>query len=227
MQRRTSSPWVLVTLLATLAACSSQPGQVAPVHSADGSSVAAASRTTTIPARLAQPRIAERDPRRPAYDRAEWQPHGWADADHDGCNTRAEVLKLESSVRVATKAGNCTVLTGAWADPYTGRTTTSAADLQIDHLVALSDAAASGGWAWPAERKVAFANDLADEWELNAVTAAENTRKGDLGPDRWSPPLASFHCAYVAAYAAIKARWDLAVTASQWAAILDVWRSCP
>jgi hypothetical protein len=55
--------------------------------------------------------------------------------------------------------------------------------------VALSDAHASGGWAWPPERKVAFANDLEDADELNATWGPENERKADYGPDRWSPRL--------------------------------------
>lgn len=173
---------------------------------------------------LAHPRIAAPDPARPAYNRDEWQPHGWEDADKNGCDSRAEVLKAESAKPVTTKATNCTVVSGEWADRYTGRTFTSASDVQIDHLVALGDAAASGGWAWSASRKLAFANDLDDAWQLNAVWGSENERKADYGPDRWQPPRPGFRCTYVGAYAAIKARWGLTVTQAQWTAIDTTWK---
>ena len=174
---------------------------------------------------LGQPRVAMPDPNRARYVRDEWQPRGWADADGDGCNTREEVLIAESQAPPQLGPG-CRVLSGQWVDRYTARSTTSPAALQIDHLVALSDAHASGGWAWASDKKVAFANDLDDSDELNAVWGAENEAKADYGPDRWIPPNEAFRCAYVEAYAAIKARWDLTVTPAQWAAIERVWSGC-
>lgn len=164
-------------------------------------------------------------PQRPRYERGQWQPHGWADEDANGCNTRAEVL-LAEAVAPVTRTGVCRITAGEWEDRYTGRRVSDPAELQIDHLVALSDAHASGGWAWPAERKVAFANDLADADELNAVWGPENERKADDGPDRWLPPNPAFRCAYVAAYSRIKARWDLTVTPTQWTAIEAVRAGC-
>lgn len=174
---------------------------------------------------LAHPRIAVPDPGRSRYDRGEWQPHGWSDADGNGCNTREEVL-LAEAVGPVTRGPGCKIVSGEWEDRYTGRRTTSPAAFQVDHLVALSDASASGGWAWSAERKVAFANDLADADELNAVWGPENERKADYGPDGWMPPAVAFRCAYVAAYSRIKAHWDLTVTPQQWAAIERVWAGC-
>lgn len=163
----------------------------------------------------------------PRYARDQWQPHGWADADGDGCNTREEVLMAESKVGVQGHGPGCKILGGDWVDPYTGLRTTSPADLQIDHLVALADAHRSGGWAWPAARKVSFANDLRDPELLNAVSGQENQRKSDDGPDEWLPPKPEYRCSYVAAYARIKARWDLTVTARQHDAIVRVMRGCP
>lgn len=157
--------------------------------------------------------------------RDEWQPHGWADVDGDGCNTRAEVLIAESSVPPR-RGPDCRIGSGECDDRYTGRRITSPAALEIDHLVALADAHASGGWAWPADRKVTFANNTDDADELNATWGPENQRKSDGGPDRWLPPNVAFRCAYVAAYAAIKARWALTVTPAQWAAVERVWSGC-
>lgn len=175
---------------------------------------------------LAHPRVAERDPARGPYIREEWDGRGWADDDGDGCNTRAEVLEAESTSPVTRRAGTCTVLTGSWVDPYTGSTYTEASEVEVDHLVSLGDASASGGWAWSPDRKRAFANDLDDAWSLNATAGAVNQRKADYGPDRWLPPAEATRCTYVAAYAGIKARWGLTVTPTQWAAIERVWREC-
>jgi hypothetical protein len=56
---------------------------------------------------------------------------------------------------------------------------------------------------------------------------AVNQAKADYGPDRWLPqPGSTARCWYVAAYARIKARWDLTVTPQQWAAIERVWAGC-
>ena len=173
---------------------------------------------------LATPRVAAPDPGRPRYDRAAYQPRGWADEDGDGCNTREEVLLAEGQA-VRTGPG-CKVLAGRWQDPFTGRRTTWPGDLEVDHLVALGDAHASGGWAWPGERKVAFTNDLGDVAQLNAVWGDENQAKADHGPDRWLPPDEKARCWYVAAYARIKARWELSVTPAQWAAVTSVWAGC-
>jgi len=173
---------------------------------------------------LARPRVGVPEPGRPRYDRDQWQPHGWADADGDGCNPREEVL-LAQGQDVQTGPG-CKILAGQWIDRFTGRRTTSPAELQIDHLVALAEAHASGGWAWPAERKAAFANDL-DDGELNAVWGPENQAKDDAGPDGWLPPDTEARCWYVSTYARIKARWDLTVTPAQWAAVTAVWAGCP
>ena len=67
----------------------------------------------------------------PVYVRAEYK--AWIDADSDCQNTRAEVLIEESLVPLPSQ---CTVSTGSWYDPYTNIYFTSAASLDVDHLVA-------------------------------------------------------------------------------------------
>ncbi len=212
--RRFSSATVVA--LAVLAGCASAQSATPPVSPTP---------PTPDAAGLAHPRVADPDPNRSRYDRTTWQPHGWIDADANCLDTRQEVLVSESRIPVRKSARGCTVLAGEWVDPYTGTVSATADRLQVDHLVALSDASQSGGWAWPQSRKVAFANDLSDSDELNAVVSAENERKADYGPDRWLPD-APARCWYVSAYARIKERWGLTVTPAQWAAIERVWSSC-
>src|SRR4029077_10041441 len=122
---------------------------------------------------------------------------GWIDADHDCQSTRAEILIVESRVPVTfTSATDCTVAGGDWIDPWSSTGNTSAHALDIDHTVPLANAWRSGAWAWTAEQRVAFANDLADTGHLIASPLGENRSKGDDGPEGWRPPSTGSWCAY-------------------------------
>lgn len=140
---------------------------------------------------------------------------GWANQGH-GCNTREAVLKAQgSNVRTDRQ---CRALSGSWVSPYDAQTYTSAAKLQIDHVVPLGEAWAAGAWSWSDAQRLAFANNLADP-ELLAVTARLNEQKGDRRPDQWKPPLASFWPTYAADWIAVKAKFHLTVTAPEKAAL--------
>ena len=114
------------------------------------------------------------------YVRDDW-PH-WSDADGDGCNTRKELLKARSTTPALIEAGSvCTIVAGTWVDPYSGRTLTSPAQVEIDHLVPLANAYRSGGHAWSViqreafdEAKKWFARCL--EWEPNNIEAQRGLR---------------------------------------------------
>ena len=131
-----------------------------------------------------------------AYSRASWV--HWIDADGDCQSTRAEVLVVESRQPVS-PAGGCTVTSGDWYDPYSGQRWTLASDLDVDHFVPLANAHASGGHAWDAARKQAYANDLRDPIHLIAVEDGLNQAKGASGPESWRPPRTAFWCDYAGA----------------------------
>jgi hypothetical protein len=80
--------------------------------------------------------------------------------------------------------GECRVGGGVWRDPYTGRTFSNPSDLDIDHMVPLGHAHASGGHAWDASRRRQYANDLRYRWHLLAVYRSANRAKGDRSPDQ-------------------------------------------
>lgn len=148
---------------------------------------------------------------------------GWVDADGDGCDTRSEVLQRDSQVPV-TFGNGCTVATGQWFSYFDGATWRQASDVDIDHVVPLAEAWASGIYAdgWSSERRVAFANDLDYPWSLETVTDDVNQSKSDRDPAEWLPPRADAHCTYAVRWVAIKYRWTLSVDTAEHAALTDV-----
>ncbi|MFG2923677.1 HNH endonuclease family protein [Streptomyces sp. NPDC048305] len=96
------------------------------------------------------------------YDRDEFG-SAWADTDRNGCGTRDDVL-AEQLDDVSRDSDGCKVLSGVLdPDPYTGTRITferGHSKVDIDHLVALSDAWQKGAQQWSDGKRRAFANDL-------------------------------------------------------------------
>ncbi|KGN37049.1 DUF1524 domain-containing protein [Knoellia subterranea] len=158
-----------------------------------------------------------------SYERDSW--NHWIDADADCQNTRHEVLIAHSQEPAQLSTSGCTVISGVWRDPYSGQTWTQAADVQIDHVVALANAHRSGGWAWSAAKKEAFANDhLAPE--LAVVGGDVNQSKADSGPETWKPPLVSAWCRYATDWAAVKRKYALTVTSAEYSALASMLGTC-
>jgi hypothetical protein len=176
---------------------------------------------------LAKVQVKGRAPKT-GYDREEFGP-AWADTDRNGCDTRNDILARDltgETFRPGTH--DCVVLTGRLDDPYTGRSITFAKahanEIQIDHVVALSDAWQKGAGQWIDDRRVQFANDPLN---LLAVSGPVNVSKSDSDAASWIPPNRSYRCAYVARQVAVKAKYGLWVTQPESAAIKRVLRGCP
>ena len=155
----------------------------------------------------------------------------WADTDHNGCDTRNDILARDLA-RPTFKPGtrDCVVLTGTLAEPYTGATIEfqrgdkTSALVQIDHVVALADAWRSGAWQWDAQRRQAFANDPDN---LLAVDGAANEDKSASSADQWLPPNVAFRCDYVKRQIAIKYAYGLSVTQAEQDAMATQLTACP
>lgn len=140
------------------------------------------------------------------YQRSKFE--GWIDADHDGCNTRNEVLIAESKTKVKLGA-HCKILSGKWVSWYDGVTTTKSSTFDIDHVVPLGEVWVSGGRKWSSAKRGRYANDLGYSWTLDAVSAHANRSKGDRDPAHWLPDRSD--CRYAQHWVAIKYRWRLSV----------------
>ncbi len=153
----------------------------------------------------------------------------WADTDRNGCDTRNDILRRDLK-RITFREGtrDCVVMSGVLADPLTGRTITFAkadADaVQIDHVVSLSDAWQKGARQWDPGKRLAFANDPLN---LMAVDGPTNGSKSDSDAATWLPPNRAFRCAMVARQTAVKAKYELWVTAAERDAIARVLAACP
>ncbi|MFJ9585476.1 HNH endonuclease family protein [Streptomyces acidicola] len=151
----------------------------------------------------------------------------WADTDSNGCGTRDDILKRDLE-DVKFKDGDCTVASGVLnPDPYAGKEITftrGRSQVDIDHLVALSDAWQKGAGQWDASKRIALANDPLN---LLAVDAGPNRSKGDGDAATWLPPNKSYRCTYVAAQVAVKKKYDLWVTTAEKDAMKSVLSDCP
>ncbi|HEY7719849.1 MAG TPA: DUF1524 domain-containing protein [Pedococcus sp.] len=155
----------------------------------------------------------------------------WSDVDRNGCDTRNDMLRRDLTDDVL-KAGTrgCVVLRGTLADPYTGariafvRGATTSARVQVDHVVALSDAWQKGAQRLSLAQRTAFANDPLN---LLAVDGPTNQRKGDGDAATWLPPRKAYRCAYVARQVAVKRKHGLWVTGAERDAIARVLSACP
>lgn len=164
------------------------------------------------------------------YARSEFG-DGWVDVDRNGCDTRNDMLRRDlTDVTIKEGTYGCVVLSGTRDDPYTGRripfvkgNATSTA-IQIDHVVALSDAWQKGAQGWDAETRIRFANDPLN---LLAVSQAANQAKSDGDAATWLPSNKAFRCDYVARQIAVKAAYGLWVTAAEKAAMAHVLAGCP
>ena len=156
------------------------------------------------------------------YDRTLFK--HWIDANKNGCDTRKEVLIAEAIVKP--KIGvKCALSGGKWVSPYDGKSYTKDSGLDIDHVVPLAEAWRSGAWAWSAQQRQDFANDLTDSRVLIAVTAGANRSKGDQDVKTWLP--AKNKCSYIEAWVAVKVRYTLTFDSGELSVIQSYFTSCP
>ncbi|MGP9816866.1 HNH endonuclease family protein [Glutamicibacter sp. 363] len=152
----------------------------------------------------------------------------WEDVDRNGCDQRNDVLARDLT-NVIFKQGtrDCVVLSGTFKDPYTGETiehVRGGGKVDIDHVVALGQAWASGAQQLTEQERTWLAND---PMNLMASDASANRQKGDKEASAWLPPNKSFRCEYVSRQIMVKSKYKLSVTKAEKNAMIVVLNSCP
>jgi len=155
---------------------------------------------------------------------------GWKDPDRNGCDARNDVLARDlREVKFKPGSAQCTVLSGIFADPYTGeqiefvRGPSTSTAVQIDHVVALSDSWQKGAQQWSAQKRLQFANDPLN---LLASDGPTNAAKGDKDAATWLPPNKGFRCDYVARQTEVKAKYGVWMTPAEHQAIKKILERC-
>ncbi|MEU5842201.1 HNH endonuclease family protein [Rhodococcus sp. NPDC047139] len=168
------------------------------------------------------------------YDRnlfgSAWTDNVTVGLGRNGCDTRNDILArdlVDISLEPATK--DCTVRTGTLHDPYTGkeiffrRGVDTSSAVQIDHIVALSDAWKKGARYLDDEQRRNLANDPRN---LQAVDGPTNQSKGDSDAAEWLPPDSSYHCKYVERQIEVKTAYELWVTQDEHDAMARILAGC-
>lgn len=151
--------------------------------------------------------------------------NGWGKI--NGCSVREVILARDlTDEKIDEK---CRVLSGVLNDPYTGQTIhfqrgeKSSSKVQIDHVVALSDAWQKGAQQLSAEEREKLANDPLN---LLAVDGPANQAKGDGDAATWLPSNKPFRCQYIARQIAVKRRYRLWVTEAEKNAMAGILGKC-
>ncbi|TSB17556.1 HNH endonuclease family protein [Streptomyces benahoarensis] len=151
----------------------------------------------------------------------------WADTDGNGCGTRDDILQRDLR-DTSHRGGSCAVVSGTLThDPYTGGTIRyrrGSSKVDIDHVVALSDAWQKGAARWAPRKRIALANDPLN---LIAVEASANRSKSDGDAAAWLPENQGYRCTYVARQVAVKKKYGMWVTRDEKAAMTKVLNGCP
>lgn len=152
---------------------------------------------------------------------------GWRqDTDHNGCDTRNDVLRRDLS-DTQTKPGTkgCVVASGTLVSPYSGETLHFTpggnTNVQIDHVVARENAWQSGASTWSEERLKEFGNDPLN---LLAVESDLNREKSNSAADEWLPEHEP--CDYAGLQVAVKVKYDLTVTSAEHDALAGTLDAC-
>ncbi len=154
----------------------------------------------------------------------------WADVDRNGCDTRNDMLRRDlTDLALKPDTRDCVVLSGILNDPYTAtlinflRGASTSPAVQIDHVVALSDAWQKGAQQLTEAQRLSFANDPLN---LLAVDGPTNQQKSDGDAATWLPPNKSFRCDYVARQISVKSSYGLWVTKAEHDAMARVLADC-
>lgn len=192
---------------------------------AETSAVSAATGTKAT-ALLAKLSVKGRAPKT-GYDRDLFS-DGWGKIGE--CDARNYILRRDLKSITWRSSPRCTVSTGILNDPYTAkkiyfvRGVSTSSKVQIDHVVAVSDAWQKGAQKLSFSQRYSFYNDPLN---LLAVDGLTNQRKSDSDAASWLPPNRKYWCSYVSRQIAVKHKYKLWVTSAERDSMSRVLKTCP
>jgi len=160
------------------------------------------------------------------YSRTQFS-SGWGSI--NGCDLRNIILQRDLRNVVYKSGSSCLVQRGTLTDKYTGkviyfvRGVSTSLAVQIDHVVALSNAWSTGAQKLSSATRYSIAND---PMNLLAVDGPTNSAKGDKDAASFLPPRSAYRCPYVARQLAVKRKYHLWVTAAEKSAMVSVLSHC-
>jgi hypothetical protein len=146
------------------------------------------------------------------------------------CDARNFILRRDLKSITWKASPPCTVATGILNDPYTARKiyfvrgVSTSNDVQIDHVVAVSDAWQKGAQKLSFSQRYSFYNDPLN---LLAVDGPTNQSKSDSDAASWLPPNRKYWCSFVARQIAVKHKYKLWVTSAERDSMSRVLKTCP
>jgi hypothetical protein len=148
----------------------------------------------------------------------------------NGCDMRNKILRRDFIEFQFRSDSSCIIETGILQDPYTGQTINfvrgvgTSNEVQIDHVVSVSDAWQKGAQQLSSSERYAFYNDPLN---LLAVSGSANAQKSDSDAASWLPANNAYRCQFVARQIAVKISYNLWVTQAEYDAIYRVLQDCP
>jgi len=147
-----------------------------------------------------------------------------------GCDTRNRILRRDFVQYTYRSDSACIIELGVLEDPYTGQTINfqrgvrTSLEVQIDHVVALSDAWQKGAQQLSSLERRQFYNDPLN---LLAVSGRANSQKSDSDAASWLPSNKAFRCEFVARQLAVKLKYRLWATQAEHDTIGRILQQCP
>lgn len=212
--------WAIIVSVISLFIATYLPGQNMKVEKAP-LSVPAAQNST---AQKLETLIVKGRAAKTGYSRSQFG-SGWVR--EGGCDMRNTILARD--MVDVTRNEKCQVVSGRLVDSYTGTGVTfmkgsqTSQDVQIDHIVSLSNAWQTGAQQLSKERRIQLANDPIN---LIAVEGNINQAKGESDAASWLPPNKLFRCEYISRQVEVKYAYGLWVTPSEKDAMVRVLSAC-
>lgn len=166
------------------------------------------------------------------YNRDDWKhwnnlsPSCWNIRDEVLFKQGTDIVLLDKDKKKTTdKKKACSVASGTWNDPYTGKKFTDPGKLDIDHVIPLGYTHRQGGAEWSASKKQEYANSM-NAGHLLAVSASANRSKSDGGPSVWMPSNKAYTCSYAKNWVSVASTWKLTLAKSDAAALKKALSTC-